>query len=425
MSTFKFIHAADLHLDTPFAGISCIDTQAGKRMQDASLEAWDNLVNGAIRAKVAFILLAGDIYDSSDRGVRAQLRFHSGLTKLHAAGIQCFVIYGNHDPLDGWSAIQEFPKNTKIFGHSQIDEAQVLREGRVIATVYGVSYGQRVVRENLALKFPPRGSTQGFRIGLLHCTVGQYTEHEPYSPCTIENLLAAGMNYWALGHIHLRMALLQDSRCHIHYSGNLQGRSMKSSEQGEKGALLIHVENDRVSQTEFLPFDVVRCSDVNIDCSGIRDLPALERALDYEMTGLRQKHSSKGLLLRAQLNGRTDLNRDLRRPMVRDELLSSMRERTIGMSPFVWWSDIRDNTHAPVDLTKIRGSGDFRDILLQLSESLGKDEKRKQQFLEETLATPGMVKPYLEEIDRIEMSSMDAIWKDALELALDLLSADE
>lgn len=236
MSSFSFIHAADLHLDTPFIGVSCIDPQAGKRMQDASLEAWDNLVNGAI---------------------------------------------------------------------------------------------------------------------------------------------------------------------------------------------LVRVENDHVAKIDFLPFDVVRCSDINLDASNIRDLPALERTLDHEMNCLRQKHSSKGLLLRAQLNGRSALNRDLRRPNVREELLSSMREHTIGMNPFVWWSDIRDNTHSPVDLAKIRGSGDFRDILLQLSESIRKDERIKQEFLDEILATPGIVKPYLEEINRTEFNNMDAIWKEAVELALDLLSADE
>jgi exonuclease SbcD len=425
MASFSFIHAADLHLDTPFSGISCIDPHAGKRMQDASLEAWDNLVRTAIDGKVEFIVLAGDIYDNSDRGVRAQLRFHNGLTRLHDAGIQSFVIYGNHDPIDGWSAIHNFPKSTKVFGDSQVEGVEVTREGQAIATVYGISYGQRVVNENLSLKFPKRTSTQGCRIALLHCTVGQCADHEPYSPCTVQDLVSLGMNYWALGHIHLRAPILQDPHCHIHYSGNLQGRSMKASEQGEKGVLLVRVENDRVARTEFLPCDVVRCQEVKLDVSKISDLPGLERALDNELTSIRKRHSAKGLLLRVLLEGRSNLSRDLRHQNVRRDLLTSVRERMVGVSPFVWLSDIRDETHIPIDVTAIRGSGDFRDILLQLSETIRKSQNIEKEFFDDALVIPSVLRPYVEELNQYDSNSAEEIWKDAIELALDLLSAEK
>ena len=106
---FRFIHAADLHLDTPFQGVAGPAPEVATALYEASLQAWDNVVDLAIEREAAFVLIAGDIYDGADRGVRAQLRFLAGLKRLDEAGIRSFVVHGNHDPLDGWSAIREWP----------------------------------------------------------------------------------------------------------------------------------------------------------------------------------------------------------------------------------------------------------------------------------------------------------------------------
>src|SRR5947209_17672622 len=106
---FHFIHAADLHLDTPFASIGRAAPEIAGRLRDASLEAFDALVKMAIEREAAFVVFAGDIYDSADRGVRAQLRFVRGVERLGERGILVFVAHGNHDPLGGWSAIRRAP----------------------------------------------------------------------------------------------------------------------------------------------------------------------------------------------------------------------------------------------------------------------------------------------------------------------------
>jgi len=131
--TFRFVHAADLHLDTPFKGLTATDDLVAEALRDASLDAFDNLVQLAIGCKAAFVLLAGDIYDGESRGVRAQLRFLRGLENLSSANIKVFVVHGNHDPLGGWSAIRQWPAGVTIFGHSDVECHSVQRDGQTLA----------------------------------------------------------------------------------------------------------------------------------------------------------------------------------------------------------------------------------------------------------------------------------------------------
>ena len=116
MRPFSFIHTADLHLDSPFIGLRQVDSAVATLIKDATFRALDNVVDLAIRQKVDFFLLAGDVYDASDRSLRAQLKFADGLGKLAQAGVRSFICHGNHDALDGWSASLRWPEGVHIFG---------------------------------------------------------------------------------------------------------------------------------------------------------------------------------------------------------------------------------------------------------------------------------------------------------------------
>src|SRR5580658_3317530 len=204
---FCFVHAADLHLDTPFEGVRASAPDVAEALADASLAAFDSIVALALSRQAAFLVVAGDVYDGPDRGVRAQLRFHRGLEQLDAAGIRTFVVHGNHDPVDtGWSAVRRWPPGVTIFPSGAVGEERVEVGGETIACVQGISYPRRDVRENLALRFGrPRGGA--LSVGVLHCNVGSTSEHADYSPCTIDDLLTAGISYWALGHVHRHAVL--------------------------------------------------------------------------------------------------------------------------------------------------------------------------------------------------------------------------
>ncbi|MGO9560026.1 MAG: metallophosphoesterase family protein, partial [Acidimicrobiales bacterium] len=168
---FCFVHAADLHLDTPFKGVSETAPRIGAALREASLDAFDQLVELCLDREAAFLLVAGDVYDGAERGLRAQLRFRDGLQRLSDAGIDTFVVHGNHDPVDeGWSAVRVWPERVHFFGADEVECMPVARDGQVIATVQGISYGRREVTENLALRFS-RPTSEGLKIGLLHCNV--------------------------------------------------------------------------------------------------------------------------------------------------------------------------------------------------------------------------------------------------------------
>jgi DNA repair exonuclease SbcCD nuclease subunit len=200
MSRFTFVHAADLHLDTPFDALGPVPEHVALALRDASLDAWSALVDLTIDRNAAGLLLAGDIYDGEQRGLRAQARFRSGLDELSARGVQVFLVHGNHDPLDGWSGIPRWPARVTLFPSEDVTSVDLKRDGQHLATVHGISYARRDCAENLAQRFR-RGSAPGLHIGVLHANVGGNIHHAPCSPCSVEDLRRAGMDYWALGHI--------------------------------------------------------------------------------------------------------------------------------------------------------------------------------------------------------------------------------
>src|SRR5260370_11283814 len=165
---FRFIHAADLHLDTPFASLARVAPEIAERLRDAALESYDALVDLAIAREAAFVVLAGDTYNCADRGVRAQLRFLRGVERLGQAGIRVFAAHGNHDPQDGWSAVRRAPANLVVFGSQAVESHTVAGDGAILAQVYGIGYGTRDVTENLALGFR-RLDAPSLHVRALHC----------------------------------------------------------------------------------------------------------------------------------------------------------------------------------------------------------------------------------------------------------------
>ncbi len=364
MRRFSFLHAADLHLDTPFEGVGASFPEIAAALRDASLLAWDRLVEEALRRRVAFVLLAGDLYDGPERGLRAQLRFRRGLERLSAAGVEVFVVHGNHDPLEeGWSALRELPPGVHVFGSGEPSAVPVVREGRRIAVVHGVSYRVRAERENLARRFV-RAPGEGLQIGLLHAHVEGQAGHDPYAPCSMADLRASGLDYWALGHVHQRQTLLSGATWAV-YPGNLQGRSLKPTECGAKGAVVVHVADSAIERLEFVELAPVRFESVQVDIGPVGDLAALEAAL---LGAARGVEGASGVVVRARLVGRGALHADLLREG--ESFLQALREAGAGGAPWIFWERIERATAPPVDLEVLRARDDFAGELLREIASL-------------------------------------------------------
>ncbi|MGH9720169.1 MAG: metallophosphoesterase family protein, partial [Bryobacteraceae bacterium] len=374
---FRFVHAADLHLDTPFVGIGRVAPGVAQRLRDASLEAFDNLIGLAIDREAAFLLLAGDLYDGPERGIRAQLRFLRGVERLGERGITVFVVHGNHDPLDGWSAIRTPPPNLVIFG-SQVEHRTVERDGRRLATVYGISYPRGDVTGNLSLRFQ-RQSWDGLHIGLLHCTLGAQPDHAPYSPCSRVDLERAGMDYWALGHVHRRQAL--EGRPWIVYPGNLQSRGARAGERGAKGAVVVTAEPAAIAQVDFVALDCVRHAEVEIDITELNGLDALQKETIEAVVAEVANQQNRDLLVQVTLCGRGSLHDDLSREGVPAGLLQDLRERLEESQPMIWVDCILDQTLGALDLDAIARRGDFSSELMRTSAALGADRTAMESLM--------------------------------------------
>jgi DNA repair exonuclease SbcCD nuclease subunit len=423
MPDFRFVHAADLHLDTPFDGLSRLGGELPARLRDASLAAFDKLVAETLRVEADALVLAGDLYDGPDRGLRAQLRLRDGFARLAEAGIQVFLIHGNHDPVDeGWSAVQAWPEGVHVFSAQEVESLPVMRDGREVARVYGISYAHAETRDNLAARFP-KTSDAPFAIGLLHANVGNNPAHASYAPCELADLTGGGMDYWALGHIHAAQVLSQGPVYAV-YPGVLQGRSPKPSEQGAKGAYVVDVDNGQVSTLVFRPLDVVRFEQLRVDIAGIADAGQLQDALQNAAADAAEAAAGRDLILRAELTGRGAVHRQLRQGDGTEDLLASLQEAgPSAAGAQVWWDRLIDRTAPPLDKDAIRRRGDFSAELLTRAEALLADPAQLDAFLDAHIRQKDrrlkdLVEPADADTDRATLAA-------ALDEALDRLEPEE
>jgi exonuclease SbcD len=372
---FSFVHAADLHLDTPFKGIGSTAPGVAEQLREASLAAFDSLVDLCLERRAAFLVVAGDIYDGPERGLRAQLRFRDGLLRLSDAGIPSFVAHGNHDPVEaGWSAIGDnWPEGVTVFGAGTVQAMSVEIEGIPAATVQGISFAQRSEPENLARLFARRAGP-GIQVGVLHCNVqGAASGYDDYSPCTLDELRGIGLDYWALGHVHTRMILSgrpDSDEPWIVYAGNLQARSPKPSERGPKGAMVVQIRGGRIADVELVDCDVVRFDLTQLDIADVVDLAALRGRLADAARERLAAADGRSLVLRGQLLGQGELHGDLRRPGALPDVLVALREDFANDDPFCWWDSIDDESRPAVDVDAARSGSDFAADLIALADEL-------------------------------------------------------
>ncbi len=369
MPSFSFIHTADLHLDSPFSVLSQDNPELASSLRSATFEAFDKIVNLCLEKQVDFLLVAGDVYDGSERSLRAQVRFRDGLKRLDKAGIRSFVVHGNHDPLNAWSSTLDWPSGVHIFG-DKVETVDVRKDGTTIASVQGVSFTKRDERRNLAKLFKRTGPS--FYIGLLHANVGSDTGHEPYAPCSMEDLLRPEMDYWALGHVH-RNKVLSEQSPFVIYPGTPQGRNIK--ETGEKGCYFVRVEENREVAFEYISTDVIRWVRKEIPIYGLESEQALLNSLEEACRKISDSESG-GLpsIVRIFLTGSGPLYEILRRPQTVPDLLDLIHE--IGMSclPYVWVEDIRLDVNPALDVAARMKEGDFLGELLNYSQELSQDK---------------------------------------------------
>ncbi|MBI4384645.1 MAG: DNA repair exonuclease [Nitrospinae bacterium] len=372
------MHCADLHIDSPFKGLSASHPALGEKLRNAAFRAFQNIVQLAIREEVDAVIVAGDVYDSADKSLQAQLKFRRGLEQLNAAGIPVFVAHGNHDPLDGWSASLKFPGNAHIFSGKRVESFPVERDGKTLAHVYGISFPRRDVRENLARLFK-RETREGLAVGVLHANVGGKPGHEAYAPCSVEDLEASGMDYWALGHVHAR-EIVRDDAPAVVYPGNIQAR--KWTEEGEKGCCLVTLYRDGPPDIRFVPTDVVRyCSD-RLDISSCASLDDVMQCVRAKCEETLSRTGGRDAVFRLSLTGRTAINHELQRAGVVEDLMAEVQSSLEGQEPAVWLELLLE-TRGTYDVDALRQGKDFIADLIAIYDQAARGDCREE--IRETL----------------------------------------
>ena len=367
VARLRFVHTSDLHLDSPFRGIrSEAPDHVAETLYHATFGAFENIINLCIREQVDGLLVAGDVYDGADRSLRAQLKFGEGLARLDSAGVRSFICHGNHDPLDGWEARLDLPSGCVRFG-PDVTAAPVFPDEPERATVYGISYPRREVRENLSPLFRLAVSGGGFNIGLLHANVGGNPNHDSYSPCSVADLEGARIDYWALGHVHTRQ-VLRDQGPTVVYPGNPQGRH--PFETGARGVYLVEVDDSGAPQLEFHTVDVVRWEIVSVDIAGLETEQALIDAISNRVESVLAESDGRPVVFRLALTGRGPMHRWLRRDGTADDLLEQTNERSANSYPWAWCERIRMDTASPVDREQVAKREDFTGDLARLCAEL-------------------------------------------------------
>ena len=254
---WKFIHAADIHLDSSLHGLERYEGAPVEEIRRATRRAFDNLIELAIDEEVEFVLLAGDLYDGDWKDYNTGLYFMERMGRLREAGIRVFMVAGNHDAASQITRHLRLPDNVTLF--STKSPEQVILDDLNVAIV-GQGFATRAITDDLSQAYP-QGDPQLLNIGLLHTCLDGKPGHEPYAPCTIEGLRSKGYQYWALGHVHKREEVSQDPW--IVFPGNIQGRHIR--ETGPKGCTLVTVDNGEVAEVKHCDLDVLRWSLCELD----------------------------------------------------------------------------------------------------------------------------------------------------------------
>lgn len=363
MAGFRFLHCADIHLDSPLRGLASYPGAPVAQVRSATRHALENLVRMAEEEQVDFVLVAGDLYDGDWKDFQTGLFFTHQMAKLGRAGIRVFVVMGNHDAATSITRSLPRPGNVTFFSAKKAEAVSV--DGHDVV-IHGQSFASRAITDNLAANYPPPRPNV-FNIGLLHTALSGREGHESYAPCSLEQLINHGYQYWALGHVHAREVV--HGGPHIVFPGNLQGRHIRES--GAKGATLVTVNDGTVATLEHRPVDVLRWVSVVTDVSSCEDRGQVLSKARADMETAVGAAEGRTLGIRLTLVGASRAHDDLVRDI--DSLREEMRAVGSDCSDAIWIEKVKVATLPLVDRSSLRARDDAIGELLDTIGSLADD----------------------------------------------------
>lgn len=371
----KFIHTADIHLDSPLVGLAAYQDAPVQQLRTVTRDAFSRLVDAAIEEEVDFMVIAGDLYDGSWKDYNTGHYFCREMGRLNKAKIPVYLLYGNHDSESEMTKKLSLPSNVNVF---ESRKPSTYRIETLKVALHGRSYREAATFENLASSYP-EPIAGWLNIGVLHTALGGYAAHQPYAPCSLDELTVKGYDYWALGHVHEHAILQKDPW--IVYPGNLQGRHIR--EIGERGAVLVTADETGIQSVERLCVDMLRWYVVDVDASvaaTLQEVASLAgRAIEqliFEVT------APMHLALRVRIIGKTTTHGELfgLETQLREEILGQVASQGADR---IWVEKVKIETESSVGSLNINTRSDAISELQGFLDEIDEDKQFHEFLLSE------------------------------------------
>ncbi|HEX4462135.1 MAG TPA: DNA repair exonuclease [Polyangia bacterium] len=352
----KFVHAADLHIDSPLRGLGAYDGAPVDRVRGATRRALANLVQLCLDERAALLILAGDVFDGEWKDFNTGLFFVKQLNRLRDAGTRVFLVRGNHDAMSEVTRALELPDHVHEFADGR---AETIVDDRFGVALHGLSFARREMRDS-PVPLYPAPVADALNIGVLHTSAGGHAQHATYAPCAVDELVRKGYDYWALGHVHAH-DILHRAPSWVVFPGNTQGRHIRES--GPKGCVVVTVEDGAISEVRPAALDVVRWQRVELrlgEEDGVDELyESARRALE------RARREADGRLVAARLvvGGATRAHAAISGD--RQRIAAQLRAFCLDGLDELWLEKIELRTRPAVAIDELRASEGFVGELLR------------------------------------------------------------
>jgi len=307
---FRFIHTADIHLDSPLRSLALRNSDLAALIGDATRRALVGIVDLCLEESVDALLIAGDLYDGDQTSMKTARFLGDQLARLDQAGIAVFIIRGNHDALSRITQELILPPSVRVFGGRA--DVLGLTAGALEVAVHGLSFARPQAPDSLLPKYraPVPGAVN---IGLMHTSLAGAAGHDVYAPCALGDLHGSGFDYWALGHIHKRTdhSSSVGGTSTVIMPGMPQGRDI--GEAGEKTVTLVTVGDDRSVTVEQRPTAIAEFARVAVDLTNVDNWSDAVGQAETALADARESCGAQHLVARVGLSGATPLSWRLRR----------------------------------------------------------------------------------------------------------------
>lgn len=357
----KFIHTADIHLDSPLTGLSTYPDAPVEMLRTATRDAFSNLITEAIEQQVGFMVIAGDLYDGTWKDHNTGIYFCKEMGRLKKAGIPVYLLFGNHDAESEMTKKLQLPDNVFCF---DTRKPTTFRLENLKVAIHGHSFKEKETTENLVTGYPK--PVQGlFNIGVLHTALEGNSAHANYAPCSLDELHAKGYDYWALGHVHEHQIWKGAST--VVFPGNLQGRHIR--ETGPRGAVLVTADESGIQEINRIFVDVLRWNSLEVDVTECKKLSEVVSTIGKALENFMKNCSSNiPSAVRITVTGKTSAHGDLfgLESQLRAEVLALAA--SVGGTERLWIEKVKVGTSEVDDGEAIKARADalsdLQDILL-------------------------------------------------------------